>query len=78
MSTNERSVNLIKDIANSINRQIQVTIDTQERDIETRLPVLNMKVWSNGKNILHTFYKKPHSSDKSDKNRHFICQLNAE
>ena len=62
LSPTERSAKLIADIANSINNQIQVTIDTQERDSEMRLPVLDMKVWSNGRNILHTFYKKPVSS----------------
>ena len=62
LSSTEISVEIIADIANSLSPNIQVTVDTPERDSEGRLPVLDMKVWTDGTKILHTFYKKPVSS----------------
>ena len=61
-SPTERTANLIASIANTINSNIQVTVDTPECDSEGRLPVLDMKVWCDSRKILHTFYKKPVSS----------------
>ena len=62
MSGTERSAKLISQIANSINGNIQVTIDTPERDSEGRLPVLDLKVWIMNNNVVYTFYKKKVSS----------------
>ena len=61
-SPTERTANLIASIANTINSNIQVTVDTPECDSEGRIPVLDMKVWCDSRKILHTFYKKPVSS----------------
>ena len=43
-SPTERTADLIASIANTINSNIQVTIETPERDSKGRLLVLDMKV----------------------------------
>ena len=54
------------DIANKINKNIQVTSDSPEANIDSRMPVLDLKVWIQHINgipqIVHTFYKKPIAS----------------
>ena len=62
LSPTMRTAKVISDIANSICPQIQVTLDTPECNTDGRLPVLDLKVWSDGKNVIHTFYKKAVSS----------------
>ena len=54
LSSTERSAKIIADIIIYLSPNIQVTVDTPERDSEGRLPVLDMKVWTDGTKILHT------------------------
>lgn len=58
LSGTKRSARLIAQIADSINGNIQVMIDTSMRNSEGRLPVLNLKVWIQDNNVVHSFYKK--------------------
>ena len=56
----------MRDIANNINKNIQVTCDIPESNVDGRMPVLDLKVWIQHINgilqIVHTFYKKPIAS----------------
>ena len=58
LSDTERTAKVIADIADSINPSIQVTIDTPERNYDSRLPVLDMKVLMKDNQVVHSFYKK--------------------
>ena len=61
----ERTVTVFSQVANSINDNIQVTVDHPDKHLDRKMPVLDLKVWvSSGQTpkVLHTFYKKPVAS----------------
>ena len=62
MSDSERTARCIADIANSIDKGIQVTLDLPEMNSDGRLPVLDLKIWIQDNQVVHSFYKKKVSS----------------
>ena len=51
-------------MANSIHQSIQVTVDYPENNDDTRMPVLDLKVWmektdNDRVKLMHTHYMKP-------------------
>ena len=58
----ERTSQIVAQIANSIDSNIQCTIETCEMNSDGRLPVLDMKLWIENNRIVHSFYKKKVSS----------------
>ena len=56
----ERLASILKDIANSIMPCIQMEADWPSKNPDGRLPILDMKVWTDGEGcIRYTHYEKP-------------------
>ena len=57
---------VLRDIANSIDGEIQFTVDTPSANMDNKMPVLDLKLWvlqtNEGPQLVHTFYKKGVSS----------------
>ena len=57
---------MLSEIANTINSNIQVTVDSPELNPDGKMPVLDLKIWISEyegiPQISHTFYRKPVSS----------------
>ena len=58
-----RTVEILTQIASRQDNNIQFTWDSPERNVDRRMPVLDLKLWvekdSNGiQKVRHTFYKK--------------------
>ena len=66
LSDTERTAKVLAEIANSIHSQIQVTIDSPERNPDMKMPVLDLKLWINSDSgipqLRYTFFKKPVAS----------------
>ena len=59
----ERLVEILKEIANSVMPCIQMEADWPSKNEDGKLPILDLKVWTNDKgDILYTHYEKPMSS----------------
>ena len=58
----KRTLNLLKDIANTIYDCVQFTVDCPSSHQEEKVPVLDLKVYSKDDQILHEFYEKPCAS----------------
>ena len=58
----ERTARIIAEVANSIDDRIQVTINWPEKNMDTQMPVLDLKVWVDRSQdiprTLYSFYKK--------------------
>ena len=57
----ERTMKVVKEIANSIDPMVQMTIDVPSKHEDQRVPMLDVKAWldeSNGKEIYYLFYEK--------------------
>ena len=58
-----RTFSILKDIADSIDKDIQWELDTPSNHDDRKLPCLDLKVWMNEQtNIQFEFYKKPMAS----------------
>ena len=57
-----RTAKLLREIANSIEKCIQLTFDTPDSNTSGMIPVLDLQVWMEGNKVLHKFYKKDVSS----------------
>ena len=58
----ERTMALVKDIANSVDDMIKMTIDTPSKHEDNKVPMLDLKVWiepTDNNNIYYKFYEKP-------------------
>ena len=53
---------MLQKIANTIEKDIQMTYDVPENHPDCRMPVLDMKIWVKDNVIYRTFYKKDVSS----------------
>ena len=56
---------VIKDIANSIDNMIQMTVDYPTKNVDMKVPMLDVKVWINpedGNRIYYQYYEKPTKS----------------
>ena len=65
----ERTMKVVKEIANSMDPKVQMTIDVPSKHEDQRVPMLYVKAWldeSKGKEIYYLFYEKP------TKNRYVI------
>ena len=62
-SSDERTMNLLQQIGNSIHPSIQLEIDFPSKHVENKMPILDLKVWVettvNGSKIMHEHYVKP-------------------
>ena len=59
----QRTFQILKDISNSIDRNIQMEFDVPSLHSSNRVPVLDLEVWVDVENkIQHSFYSKPISS----------------
>ena len=59
----ERLAEILKEIANSIMPCIQMEADWPSKNEDGKLPILDLKVWTNNDgNILYTHYEKPMAS----------------
>ena len=58
----ERTVEVILGIANSLNKDIKLTWEISGKNINNRIPVLDLEIWikeiDGVKVVLHSFYKK--------------------
>ena len=57
-----RTFRVIKDVGNSIMACINLEIDVPSSNFDNKLPVLDVKVWTEDNKILWEFYKKPISN----------------
>ena len=74
MPDDERTMKVVKDIANSIDPMIQMTIDVPSKHEDHKVPMLDVKAWldeNNGNEIFYLFYEKP------TKNRYVISKDSA-
>lgn len=59
---NERTARVLSDVANTLNKNIQTTVDLPSRNHGQIMPVLDLKMLVNnmdeGPKVMHTFYKK--------------------
>ena len=54
-----RTAKILQQVANSIEKCIQVTYDTPEGNLNQKMPVLDLEVWVSENKVHHRFYKKP-------------------
>jgi len=63
----DRTVKILKDIANSIEEKLQFTYDHPGKHIDGKMPVFDTKIWINNDReiptITHTFYNKECASE---------------
>ena len=62
LSEDQHTFQQLQAVANSLDKDIQMTIDTPSSNGEGRLPVLDLELWIEQDQIKHTFYQKPMSS----------------
>ena len=62
MPEDQHTFQQLQAVANSLDKDIQMTIDTPSSNGEGRLPVLDLELWIEQDQIKHTFYQKPMSS----------------
>ena len=48
---------------NSIVQCIQLTFDTPDKNVNGKMPVLDLEIWTEDNTVRHTFYKKQVSSE---------------
>ena len=58
----ERTMNVLKEVADQVYNCVQFTVDYPSAHPEKSVPVLDLRVYSEGGQILHEFYEKPCSS----------------
>ena len=61
IKSDKRTMKIIMDIGNSIHKSIQLTTDYPSEHKDNKIPILDLKVWTERKNsktmVLHEFYK---------------------
>ena len=50
-----RTAKILQQIANSIEKCIQVTFDTPEGNQNQKMPILDLEVWVSEKKVMHRF-----------------------
>ena len=62
LTPTQKTTSVLMEIANKINNNIQVTSDSPEDNVDSRMPVLDLKVWIQHINgipqIVHTFFQE--------------------
>ena len=58
----ERTMNILKDIANTIFDCVQLTVDCTSSHQDGKVPILDLKVYTKDNQIYHEFYEKPCAS----------------
>ena len=58
----KRTMEVLKEIANTIYECVQFTVDCPSSHQEGKVPVLDLKVYTEGNQVLHEFYEKPCAS----------------
>ena len=59
VSEDARTMNVLKDIANSIYKCVQFTVDVPSNYEEKKVPVLDLQLSVKDNQIIHEFYEKP-------------------
>ena len=62
INEDERTMKIVRDIANSIDSMIKMTIDYPTNHADLKVPMLDVKVWINQEEdntIYYEFYEKP-------------------
>ena len=61
-----RTMRILKEIADTLNPNVQFTVDHPSNNSDNKMPVLDLKMWiqdtPEGPQVMHTFYKKVVSS----------------
>ena len=57
-----RTMDILKNIANSIDPEIQMEVDYPSNHINGKMPILDMEIWVEDGIVRHSFYRKPCSS----------------
>ena len=74
----ERTARIIAEIANTIEEGIQVTVDWPENNDDSRMPVLDLKVWIDKSQeiprISYSFYKKKVASKFTTMKRSAVAE----
>ena len=63
LPADQRTFQILTDIANSIDPNIQFTFDCPSLNDNNRVPVLDLEFWIENNDIMHAFYKKPISNE---------------
>ena len=74
-----RTAKVLQCIANSIEQCIQLTFDTPDKNVNGRMPVLDLEIWTEDNTVRHTFFKKQVSSEFTILSRSALsesCKLN--
>ena len=58
------TMEVIRDIANDVDDMIKFTVDVPSNHPDKKMPVLDLQVWLEGKQIKYIFYEKPMKSSK--------------
>ena len=62
LSTEVRTSTILGEIANTIDPNIKVTIDSPSCNSNGKVPILDIEVWVEDNRINHSFYRKPIAS----------------
>ena len=58
----KRTMEVLKDMANTVYECVQFTVDCPSSHLEGKVPVLDLKVYTKDNQVLHEFYEKPCAS----------------
>ena len=58
----KRTMEILKDIANTIYKCVQFTVDCPSKYLDGKVPVLDLQVYTRNNQIYHEFYEKPCAS----------------
>ena len=56
---------MVVEIANSLEDDITLTFDSPSLNVDDKMPVLDLKLWCQGKYVQYVFYEKEMTSSKT-------------
>ena len=63
--SDQRTAEVVRDLANTIMPgMLELEEDYPSKHVSEKLPILDLHVWTENNQILHTFYQKPVASKK--------------
>ena len=63
LENDARTLGILGEIASSIDPNLKFTVDFPTANQDGRLPILDLKVWMDGKTLRHSFYRKECATD---------------
>ena len=69
-----RTFSILRDIGNVIDRNIKLEFDTPSMNSDGKLPILDLKVWTDNNRIRYTFYRKDIASRFTIHNRSALSE----